>query len=127
MSWTKLIVVLAFVVVAAGHTNAQPAPADPRWSYFVVGSAMTVTIKKGAEELATINFPRGVHVAVSDGTPAQVRGARPGGYNLYQGTVEVYAKLPADVQPGEASATMRNSTFALKVEGVEVRVVNRAP
>src|SRR5262245_14838252 len=72
MGWTKLLVVLAFVAVAAGHTNAQPAAADPRCSYHV-GSQMTVTIKKGAEELATINFPRGVHVAVSDGTPAQAR------------------------------------------------------
>jgi hypothetical protein len=124
MRWTKLLVVLAFVAVAVGHSNAQPAPADPRWSYYVARSGMTVTIKKGAEELATITFPRGVHVSVSDGTPIQARQARPGGHTLFQGTVEVYAKLPANVQPGEASATMRNSAFVLKVEGVDVQVEN---
>src|SRR5262245_65613549 len=97
MKVVRTTMLLAIVLGAAAASGAQaPIAAGDPWTYIRVQSPLTITIQRGGVEFATLTFPAGTHVAISDGK------RREGRQGEYQGTVEVRGKPDADMKNGPA-------------------------
>jgi hypothetical protein len=108
---------LAIVLGAAALSGAQaPIAAGDPWTYIRAQSPLTITFRRGGVEFATLTFPAGTHVAISDGK------RHAGGQDEYQGTVEVRVKPDAEVKNGPAHVIFSDVPLILKAEGVDVRV-----
>ena len=119
MRLKRMALLLTLILGSVGLQGAQ-APiehGDSRWSYVLARSPMTLTLTQQGVELARVTFPSGTAVAISDGHPHP--SSR---WNELQGTIEVRAKLEADMKSGSAAFNFNEVPLILRAQGVQARM-----
>ena len=112
----KSILALALIAAAVGSGHAQ-SDSDRGWSYFMVRSHLTITLKQDGAELATMTFPASTYVSISDGTATHEP-------NTFHGNVEIRGRLKSEKTTGSAASIMRDAPLILKASDVDALVKN---